>query len=449
MKKMKQNKCLFIPDKIVTANSNNDILTGHAVEITDNIITSIVPVTDDLVNTFPGVIYLYENLVLSPGFVQTHIHLCQTLFRGLADDLQLLDWLGKKIFPFENAHNQNSLRASCQLGIDELLASGTTTILDMGTLNHQEVVFEELKNSGMRAYAGNCLIDINELYPAFKKSSEDNLKYTYDLAKAYHNYTDKIKFGFAPRFVLSCTEKLLIDIKAMSGEFEGSLMHTHSSENKSEIETVRRMTGKENIEYFDSINFLDDRTVLAHCIHLNKKEIGILKKHNTRVSHCPSSNLKLGSGIADIPGYLKEGISVSLGADGAPCNNNLSAFVEMRLAALIQKPIHGPEAMDALTVFRLATIEGAKALHLENEIGSIEVGKKADFVLLDLEKTNQPLNQENIYSSIVYSCNKENVVNVFIDGVKVAENGSSLLSDERELIARGRQELTELIKRIN
>jgi 5-methylthioadenosine/S-adenosylhomocysteine deaminase len=449
MKKMNNNKYLFIPGKIVTANSSNDILTGHAVEVTDNYITAVIKADDEYIRSFQGEIFRFEDLVMIPGFVQTHIHLCQTLFRGLADDLQLLDWLGKKIFPLENAHNQDSLRASCQLGIDELLSSGTTTVMDMGTLNHQNVIFEELQNSGIRAFAGNCLIDTNELYPAFKKSTKDNLKYTYDLAKTYNSCTNKIKFGFAPRFVLSCTEKLLIGIKEMSEEFPGSLMHTHSSENKSEIEAVRKMTGKENIEYFDSINFLDDRTVLAHCIHLNEKEISILKKRDTRIAHCPSSNMKLGSGIANIPLYLKKGISVSLGADGAPCNNNLSIFNEMRLAALIQKPIHGPEVMDAITVFRLATIEGAKALHLENEIGSIEAGKKADFVMLDLEKTNLPLNQENIYSAIVYSSGKENVKYVYVDGVKTAENGTSLLTDERELIARGREELSKLLKRIN
>jgi cytosine/adenosine deaminase-related metal-dependent hydrolase len=318
----------------------------------------------------------------------------------------------------------------------------------MGTLNHQEVIFEELKNSGIRAFAGNCLIDQNELYPSFMATTENNLKYTYELAKAYHNYTDRIGFGFAPRFVLSCTEKLLRDVKAMSAEFTGSLMHTHSSENRGEIETVRRMTGKENIEYFDSIDFLDDRTVLAHCIHLNEGEIKTLRKHNTRVSHCPSSNLKLGSGIANIPGYIKEGISVSIGADGAPCNNNLSIFTEMRLAALMQKPIHGPQAMDALTVFRLATIEGAKALHLDSVTGSIETGKKADFVLLDLEKSDQPLIQDNIYSSIVYSAARENVKHVFIEGEPVVENGRVICYDEGALRSEGKNELKKLIERM-
>ncbi|MEW6654739.1 MAG: amidohydrolase family protein, partial [Bacteroidota bacterium] len=199
-------------------------------------------------------------------------------------------------------------------------------------------------------------------------------------------------------------------------------------------------------------------TVLAHCIHLNDDEIKTLKKRQVRIAHCPSSNLKLGSGVANIPRYINEGIAVSLGADGAPCNNSLSAFTEMRHAALIQKPIYGPTAMDALTVFRLATIEGAKALHLENQIGSIEVGKMADFVLLDLEKADQPLqmnDQHNlqegcqVYSSIVYSASKENVKAVFVEGVLKVENGKSAVYDERELVNSGKNEFEKLLKRIN
>jgi cytosine/adenosine deaminase-related metal-dependent hydrolase len=232
-------------------------------------------------------------------------------------------------------------------------------------------------------------------------------------------------------------------------DFSGSFYHTHSSENKSEIEAVKMMHNMENIEYFDSIDILSDHTVLAHGIHVNDKEVELLKESNTRISHCPSSNLKLGSGIADIPRYLEENISVSLGADGAPCNNNLSQFTEMRLASLIQKPIHGPKSMDALTVFRLATIEGAKALHLENEIGSIEVGKKADLVLLNLEKPNQTLIDENIYSTIIYSANQENVEEVMINGNWVVSKRKSSFYDEDKLYHDSKNELDELLKRTN
>jgi len=440
---------LIIPNRIVTVDPDNKILRNYAVEIADGKIQKIAPVNE--FEKFDGEILRYPNYTLIPGFIQTHIHLCQTLFRGFADDLELLDWLQKRIFPFENSHTKNSLRASARLGINDLITGGTTTFLDMGTLRNQEIIFEELISSGLRAFAGNCMMDQNELYPAFRETTDWNLKSTYDWAKSFHGTNDgKVKFGFAPRFVLSCSEKLLIETKEMMKDFPGSLFHTHSSENKTEVETVRKMTGKENVEYFDSIGILDSHTVLAHCIHLNETELKTLKKNSVRVSHCPSSNLKLGSGIADIPRFIKEKISVSLGADGAPCNNSLSVFSEMRHAALIQKPIHGPTAMDALTVFRLATIEGAKALHIENEVGSIEVGKNADLVLLDLEKADQPLmlDNGNVYSSIVYSASKENVKVVMTDGNIIVNDGSSLIYDEKEIVETGKKELNLILKQI-
>jgi cytosine/adenosine deaminase-related metal-dependent hydrolase len=236
----------------------------------------------------------------------------------------------------------------------------------------------------------------------------------------------------------------------MKKDFPGSLYHTHSSENKNEIAEVKRRHNKENIEYFDSIGVIDDHSVLAHCIHVNDKEIELMKRNDVRVSHCPSSNLKLGSGIASIPKYLKKGISVSLGADGAPCNNNLSVFNEMRLAALIQKPIHGPLAMDAKTVFKLATIEGAKALHLQSEIGSIEVGKKADLALLDLSTNTHSIldSEESVYSDIVYSSSSESVNSVMVEGDWKVLNKKSLLYDQHELNQKSKEELKKLLNRV-
>jgi len=351
-------KKLIIPKHIVTVDDENTILSNHALEIEGNKISSIISAEKINLNDYNDEVYNFPELTLIPGFVQTHVHLCQTLFRGLADDLPLLDWLKKKIFPFENAHNENSLSASVKLGINELLLGGTTTILDMGTLRFQEVIFSELINSGMRAFSGKCLVDENGLCPGFKGEIKNEINETYKLAENFHRANDnKIFYGFAPRFVLSCSEKLLKETKEMMKDFPGSLYHTHASENKEEVEEVRKKFNKGNVEYFDSIGVLDDYTMLAHCIHLDEEEKSILKKRQTRVAHCPSANLKLGSGIAPIPEYLKNDIPVSLGADGAPCNNNMSIFTEMRHAALIQKPIHGPEVMDALTVFRLSSFK--------------------------------------------------------------------------------------------
>ncbi len=449
---MKSKKILIVPKHIITVNERDEIYYDKAIEISDGIITSFIDKDKIEYGKYDGEIYNVPDYTLIPGFIQTHVHLCQTLFRGLADDLELLDWLQKRIFPYEMAHNPESLRVSAQLGIHELQTSGTTTILDMGTINHQEVVFESLIEARMRAFSGKCMVDENELMPEFKETTEESLRTSYELAKKYHNTENgKIKYAFAPRFVLSCSGELLRKTYEMLSDFPGALYHSHTSENKDEVEEVRRRYNMENVEYFDSLGVLSENTVLAHGIHVSESERKTLKKTGTRIAHCPSANLKLGSGIANIPEYLKEGVSVSLGADGPPCNNNLSMFKEMRLAALIQKPIHGSTSMDALTVFRLATIEGAKALHIDNYTGSIEPGKKADLVLLDLNKTNQSLldNEENLYSDIVYSAGKENVKDVMIEGEWVVRNGRSLIYDENKLVEKGREELKKLLERAN
>ncbi len=227
-------------------------------------------------------------------------------------------------------------------------------------------------------------------------------------------------------------------------------MHTHASENKGEIEAVRKLYGKENIDFLDSTGLLGDSCVLAHCIHLNDDEIKIIRKRDTAISHCPSSNLKLGSGIANIPKYLKEGIKVSIGADGAPCNNNLSALTEARLAALLQKPFHGPTSMDAFTVLKLATLDGARALGLDSVTGSIEPGKKADFILIDINNYNKGLNEsdEGICSNIVYAASDSDIAYTFIDGKCVYQKGVKEVYDQEELLADAKNQKNKLLGRV-
>lgn len=446
----KKGRILIIPKKIVTADTVNSIIKNQAVEIVDNKISAFIPL-DKIEKQNYDEVYDARNLTLIPGFIQAHVHLSQTLFRGLADELPLLEWLRLKIFPFENAHNKKSLQVTAKLSINELLMGGTTTFLDMGTLSYGEVVLQEMINSGIRGFSGKCLIDLNELYPDFKSSTNDEIKNMTSLAQSFHNNADgRIRYSFSPRFVLSCSEELLKETKEIMKDYPGSVYHTHSSESVDEINEVRRRFHKENIEYFNSIGVLDDHTVLAHCVHTSDNERKMLKDRNTRIAHCPSTNLKLGSGIAPIPQYLKEGISVTLGADGAPCNNNLSIFNEMRLASLIQKPIHGAEALDAKTIFRMATIEGAKALHIESEVGSIEIGKKADLVLIDLDSYSNSYSDsdEYVYSDIVFASTTENVKSVMVDGSWLVRDKHSLVYDQQELIAKAKEELMELLKRL-
>lgn len=432
---------------IITANSNGDIYSGGSILIEGNRIISILPEGGKIE---AREVIDADGYVVIPGFVQTHIHLCQTIFRGLADDLQLLDWLQKKIFPMETAHNEQSMYASAMSGIAELLRSGTTTILDMGSVNHEEEIIRAIGEMGLRAFVGKAMMDVNEIFPKLRESTTESLRSTRDLAERYHDsYDGRIRYAVAPRFVLSCTDTLMQEAHSMLSSFPGMLFHTHASENKNEIRAVRERCKMENVEFLHHLGILSNQSCLAHCVHLNENEMDILKSTKTNVSHCPSSNLKLGSGIAPIPEYLSRGINVSLGADGAPCNNSLNMFHEMRLASLIQKPAHGPTSMPAKLVFEMATRGGAKALGLEHEIGTIEVGKKADLLLLDLSRIWNPLVQnDHLYSAIVYSAGPENVDSVMIDGQWVYRKRELVGRDEHSLVEDASRELKSLLNRM-
>jgi len=434
---------------IVTMNKQNEILRGTSLLIEGNQIADILPSSFKYEKSNLEIIDA-SNLVITPGFIQTHVHLCQTLFRGLADDLQLLDWLREKIFPMEAAHNEQSMYISAKAGIAELIKSGTTTILDMGSIHHEEEIIRAIGETGLRAFVGKAMMDINDIFPGLKESTKDSLRSTLALAERWHNSSnERIKYAVAPRFVLSCSDGLMRDAYEMIDNFRGMLFHTHASENEIEIERVRNRCKMDNIEFLHELGLLSERTCLAHCIYLNENEFNLLQSTKTNVAHCPSSNLKLGSGIANIPKLLKMGVTVSLGADGAPCNNTLNMFQEMRLASLIQKPKHGPATMNAKSVFEMATINGARALGLGNEIGSIEVGKKADLTFLNLEQIQNPYSStNNIYSSIVFSSGPENVDSVMIDGVWVYRKKEFLTLDEHKSIAEAGKELQKLIHRL-
>jgi len=401
---------------LVTVNNKSDVFKGDILIDNDKITIIDKNITDNNAEIFDASEY-----IVTPGFVQTHVHLCQTLFRNLADDHSLLDWLEKKIWPFEGQHTPESLRLSAKMGISELMLGGTSTILDMGTVHHMDVVFEEIEHSGIRAISGKTMMDAENNIDSLRESTDEAIQSSCDLLEKWHNQANgRIKYGFAPRFALSCTTDLMKEIGNLSDKYN-VIYHTHASENKDEIKIVQDEFGKRNIEYFKELGITKPNLCVAHCIWLDEYEKQILQDTGTKVLHCPSANLKLGSGIAPIPEYINRGINVSLGADGAPCNNNMDVFTEMRHAALIQKPVNGPQSMPAETVFRMATIEGAKALGLESEIGSIEKGKKADLAFIKRDQV-QTLPFENIYSKIVYSTQSNSIEHLIIDGNWVVSN---------------------------
>jgi len=382
-----------------------------------------------------------------PGFVQTHIHLCQTLFRGWADDLELIDWLKQRVWPMEAAHTKESLYASACLGIAELIRGGTTAALTMETVNHTEAVFEAVERSGFRATVGKCMMDRGEEAP--KELIEDrnkSIKESLKLLDRWHNRAGgRIRYAFAPRFALSCSRELLEEVAELAREHQ-VMIHTHASENRDEIRLVEQETGQRNIQYLAAVGIAGGHVGLAHCVWVDENEMQILAETGSHVLHCPSSNLKLASGIAPIAEMLERGIQVSLGADGAPCNNRLDMFTEMRAAALLQKVRFGSRALPARAALRLATVEGARALGLENEIGSISAGKRADLCILNLNRLHTTPHPDPI-STIVFAAEMDNVETVIIDGRIVMRDGSLLTLNEEEVRAVAEEQSRALAQR--
>ncbi len=372
-------------------------------------------------------------LVVLPGLIQAHIHLCQTLFRGLADDLSLEDWLAQRIWPLEAAHTADSVHASAMLGATELLLGGTTAILDMETVRHTGAAFEALESIGIRATAGKCLMDAPSNPAGLREPTDKALSESADLCARWHGAAGgRLRYCFAPRFAPSCTGPLLRAVSDLA-EKTGAVIHTHAAETPVELELVKRETGHDEIAYLDSVGISGPRSALAHCVWVDKDGIARLARQATNVVHCPSSNLKLGSGVAPIPEMLAAGCRVGIGADGAPCNNRLDAFEEMRLAALIQKPRLGPDALPAAQVLELATLGGARAMGLEAEIGSIEVGKRADLVVLDLAGPHAQPEDADLVSRIVYSARAADVRHVIVDGRIVVRDGMMKTADVAEI----------------
>jgi cytosine/adenosine deaminase-related metal-dependent hydrolase len=383
--------------------------------------------------------------LVTPGFVQPHVHLCQTLFRGRADGLDLLDWLRERIWPFEAAHDRRSLALSARLGLAELLLSGTTTILDMGTVHHTEVLFEVAAEMGIRGRFGKAMMDAGAgVPPGLMDSTERALAESCALADRWMGAAEgRLGYAFAPRFVLSCTDGLMREAAAEARR-RGALLHTHASENPGEVEAVRAAYGKDNVLVLAELGYAGADVVLAHGVWLSPAERRRLADAGTHLVHCPSANLKLGSGVAAVPELLRAGISVGLASDGAPCNNTLDPFSEMRLAALVQGPRAGVSALSPETVVRMATLGGARVLGLEREIGSLEVGKRADLAVVDAGGLHAAP-ADDPYSLLVFALRASDVRHVMVDGQLRVRDRTIPGLDPRALAAAARDAARTLV----
>ena len=381
--------------------------------------------------------------LITPGLINGHTHIPMVLFRGLADDLDLQEWLTKYIFPAEAKNvTEDFVRVGTRLGLAEMIRGGTTTYCDM--YYFEDAIAEETSKAGVRGVLGETVID----FPvADNKTNAEAMTYVEKFVSRWKG-NDLIVPAIAPHAPYTVSEDHLKAVRAFSDR-TGAAIVTHVSETKRELDDSIKVKGASPVAYLERIGFLSERVIAAHMVWPQGSDIEILKKRRVGVVHNPQSNMKLASGVAPVPKMMEEGVLLGLGTDGAASNNDLNMWEEMDTVAKLHKVFSGdPKVISAQQAFELATIRGAQALHLEKEIGSLEVGKRADLLLIERDSLNQiPL--YNIYSDLVYATKASDVEGVIINGRVVMQNRRLLTLDEVSIKRDARTYRERIIKSLN
>jgi 5-methylthioadenosine/S-adenosylhomocysteine deaminase len=416
---------LIIGGTVVTMNERRDVIVDGAVAVKNGEILAVGK-TSDLTKTFRAKETINaKGKVVIPGLINTHTHVPMSLYRGIADDLDLQEWLTKYIFPAEAKNvNEAFVRAGTRLGLAEFIRGGTTTFCDM--YYYEDVIADETSKAGVRGVLGETLID----FPApDNKTFDEALVYTEKYVKKWQG-NPLIIPAIAPHAPYTVSQEHLLKTRALSDKLNAPLI-IHLAEAESETDFIKKnQKGMRPIEYVEKIGFLSDKTIAAHVIQANEKELDILKRIGVGIAHNPQSNMKLAAGVAPVPMMLKKDMRVGLGTDGAASNNDLSLWEEMDTAAKLHKVFSkDPKVVSAEEAFMMGTIGGARALHLENLIGSLEVGKRADIVIAEFESLNQTPSY-SVYSTLVYATKAEDVRTVIINGKIVMRDKRLLTLDE-------------------
>ncbi|MCX8028212.1 MAG: amidohydrolase [Thermodesulfovibrionales bacterium] len=415
-------------DYVVTMNQDLDLIKNGALAVKDKRIVAIGTQNDISKRFISNTVIGGNNFVVLPGFINTHTHAAMVFFRGLADDLPLKQWLEDYMWPAENALlSEDFVYDAVQLACLEMIKGGTTTFCDMYFFGKS--ASKATINAGMRAVMGVGILDFPTVSAKTQEEYILNVKSMIDTYKGHELITPCV----APHALYTCSENTLKIAKSIADNHNIPI-HIHLSETEWEVNEVLSKHGKRPVKYLEDIGFLDSNVIAAHCVWLNSDEIQSMAKHKASVSHCIESNLKLSSGIAPIPEMINAGVKVSLGTDGAASNNDLSMIGEMSTTAKVHKAISkDPTILDSKTVLLMATRWGAEALGMGDRLGSLQEGKFADIILIDIRKPHlSPI--YNIYSHIVYSLNSADVDTVIINGKIIMENRSVITIDEDETL---------------
>ena len=373
--------------------------------------------------------------VVSPAFINLHTHSPMGLFRGLADDLPLMDWLQNHIWPREAKLTREYTKVGAYLGALEMIKTGTGTFLDM--YFHMDAVAEVVLEAGLRGYLSYGMIDLGD-----PEKTEKELKEAVRTMEFIETLnSDRVQFVFGPHAPYTCSIALLKEVRRLANE-HGKLITIHVSETMAEIGQIIERYGKSPVVLLDEIGFLGNDIVAAHGVWLDSRDIQILARHGVTIAHNPGSNMKLASGVMPLERLLNAGVNVGLGTDGAASNNNLDMLDEMKLAALLHK-VHNldPTVADAKTVFRMATLNGAKALRLK--AGVIKEGYLADLAIIDFNQPHlRPIN--NVISHLVYSANGNDVETTIVDGKILMLDREVLTLDEERILAEAEKTIEKL-----
>lgn len=430
---MKENSILIKNALILSPNTNFE--GKQSLLIKDNLIAEI---SQEIEQDNADKIIDAEGKILLPGFINTHTHLSMTLFRGLADDLSLDSWLNDHIWPMEANLNGDYCYIGALLGAVELIKSGTTTFSDM--YFYMEDVARAVDEAGIRAVLSYGMIDFGD-----EEKRKNEISENLTLFDSCDGMADgRIKVFLGPHSPYTASEELLIKVRELADKHDMGI-HIHVSETQKEIDDVSADKGLRPFEYLDKIGFLGPDVVAAHSVWLSDEEIEIIKKNNVKISHNPCSNMKLASGICPVSKLIENDICVSIGTDGASSNNNLDLIEELKTASLLQKvSTLDSKVLNSDEALAMGTIKGAESLGLDFEIGSIEVGKKADIILIDTNSANMVPDSSSLSSNVIYSANGSNVDTTICDGKILMENKKLTILDEEEIYKKARQAIKEL-----
>ena len=447
---------LFTNATIMTMNPTRDIINDGAIAIQNKRIVAIDK-TSILQAHYPDeeVIDVKGKLIL-PGLIDTHVHVAQALIRGCADDMALIQWLCERVWVLQGNFTHDDGYVSARLCIAEMLRSGTTTFLEL-MLAHRygfDGIARPFEESGIRACLAGIVMDIgtyatqsNSMHPGMIESRETSLLGVLDMHSKWEGTADeRIHVWFGPRTPGGVTSELYREMTDLARQRNMGIT-MHLAEVEADKTYLNEKFGLTPVDYAESVGLLGPRSVLVHMVWLTPAEIDKLAATGTTVSHNPSSNSKLASGVCKVPLMLERGVNVALGCDGGPSNNDYDMIREMKLAAIIHKAVTlDPLIVPAETVLEMATINGAKALGLEHEIGSLEVGKKADLIVIDLERLHTTPSI-NPVSTLVYAATGGEVDTVMVDGTVLVKQGQLLSMDEHEIIAQANNHAVQLYRR--